>query len=334
MATFKKIYKKNANNTYDNIANIGDINNNEINVFDKINGNYPNGLIPTPHKSSYAEILNGSGGWKKLSLQSKKTSVQDDVGITFFAGLKDDGTDNKYRFVIDKNHLLSKDQYNKIEQLKGGFAVLDGNHSATLDGIRYTSYQKCCGNILSAYVSASNKVSNIATSNHSVINTLDTTKDKRILLTDDYISKCTSGEGNRAELMGPNIRAKRTSGGISLFNSMYNNVMIAATFRVSIKSGKKGYCAEVVPFIDGTRQAYQASYIYSGGNFFNSKLLTYIFDIPLKNQNSTVIELYAKSTNGTNTLQITDANFTVLSVNNNPYFLVNDFAPLSSRKTL
>ena len=38
--------------------------------------------------------------------------------------------------------------------------------------------------------------------------------------------------------------------------------------------------------------------------------------------------------NGTNSLQITDANFTVLSVNNNPYFFVNDFAPLSSRKTL
>ena len=334
MATFKKIYKKNANNTYDNIANVGDINNNEINVFDRINGNHPNGLIPTPHKSSYTEILNGSGGWKKLSLQSKNTSVQDDVGITFFAGLKDDGTDDKYRFVIDKNHLLSKDQYNKIEQLKGGFAVLDGNHSATLDGIRYTSYQKCCGNILSAYVSSSTINRSITTSNYSVINTLDTTKDERILLTDDYISKCTSGEGNRAELMGPNIRAKRTSGGISLFNSMYNNVMIAATFRVAIISGKKGYCAEVVPFVNGTRQANQASYFYSGGNFFNSKLLTYIFDIPLNNQNSTVIELYAKSTNGTNTLQITDANFTVLSVNNNPYFLVNDFAPLSSRKTL
>lgn len=334
MATFKKIYKKSANNTYDNIANIADINNNEINVFDRINGNHPNGLIPTPHKSSYTEILNGSGGWKKLSLQSKITSVQDDVGITFFAGLKDDGTDDKYRFVIDKNHLLSKDQYNKIEQLKGGFALLDGNHSATLDGIRYTSYQKCCGNILSAYVSSSTINRSITTSNHSVINTLDTTKDERILLTDDYISKCTSGEGNRAELMGPNIRANRTSGGISLFNSMYNNVMIAATFRVAIKSGKKGYCAEVVPFVNGTRQANQASYFYSGGNFFNSKLLTYIFDIPLNNQNSTVIELYAKSTNGTNTLQITDANFTVLSVNNNPYFLVNDFAPLSSRKTL
>lgn len=334
MATFKKIYKKNANNTYDNIANVGDINNNEINVFDRINGNHPNGLIPTPHKSSYTEILNGSGGWKKLSLQSKNTSVQDDVGITFFAGLKDDGTDDKYRFVIDKNHLLSKDQYNKIEQLKGGFAVLDGNHSATLDGIRYTSYQKCCGNILSAYVSSSTIKRSITTSNYSVINTLDTTKDERILLTDDYISKCTSGEGNRAELMGPNIRAKRTSGGISLFNSMYNNVMIAATFRVAINSGKKGYCAEVVPFVNGKRQANQASYFYSGGNFFNSKLLTYIFDIPLNNQNSTVIELYAKSTNGTNKLQITDANFTVLSVNNNPYFLVNDFAPLSSRKTL
>lgn len=256
------------------------------------------------------------------------------MGITFFAGLKDDGTDDKYCFVIDKNHLLSKDQYNKIEQLKGGFAVLDGNHSATLDGIRYTSYQKCCGNILSAYVSKSNKVSDIATSKHSVINTLDSTKDERILLTDEYISKCTSGEGNRAELMGSNIQAKRTSGGISLFNSMYDNVMIAATFRVATKTRAKGCVAEVVPFINGTRQAYQASYFYSGGNFFNSKLLTYIFDIPRDNQKATVIELYANSINGSNSIQITDANFTVLSVNNNPYFLVNDFAPLSSRKTL
>jgi len=335
MSVFKKIYKKTSSDVYDEIASAGS-ETTELNVFDKIDGNYPNGLIPAPPKSTDPMFFNSLAQWQNFHFTG--SAYRENNGYYLIAGIGTVGSINteKWDPLLPKERLMTKEEYNKIEQLKGGYSLLDSDHSIYIDS-EFNKYSKLYGNSMSRYNSdPNNNTVTVSTSAHSKVSTLNNTESTRIRLNTNFYGKALYVDENSLDIFsghGITLTFSGTSGGIKINSNKLSNVLLAGTFRVSVNSGTKTYTAEIVPFLDGTRTAYQASAFLSGGNWYNTNIFTFIFDIPPKSD-STLIELYAKATSGTPKISLVDANFTVLSTPNN-YFLVNNTTPITTtRNTL